>query len=83
MLSSVPIKILFFNFIIILQTIPIDAQIQKSNFQYAVSPEQPYGAYNPKAQEQLKKFDPISGSIFCESLQRHNREQLPHLFQHQ
>ena len=52
------------------QTLTADAQIKKSDFQYAVSPKQPYGAYNPEAPEQLKDFDPMIGSNICESVQR-------------
>lgn len=46
------------------------AQTQKSDFQYTSSPDQPYGAYNPEAPEQLKDFEPMIGSNLCESLLR-------------
>lgn len=55
---------------IVLITLPAHAQIQISDFQYAVSTEQPYGAYNPEAPEQLKDFEPMIGSSLCESIQR-------------
>lgn len=55
------------------QTLPVQAQIQKSDFQYAVTQNQPYGAYNPEAPEPLQDFEPMIGSNLCESVQRSER----------
>lgn len=62
--------ILLISLFIVFQILPAHAQIQTSDFQYAISPEQPYGAYNPEAPEQLKDFEPMIGSNLCESVQR-------------
>lgn len=55
---------------IVLLPLPARAQIQISDFPYSVTPEQPYGSYNPEAPVELKDFEPMIGSSLCESVQR-------------
>lgn len=49
---------------------PLHAQIDKTDFEYTVTPDRPFGAYNPVAPPEVNDFEPMIGSSRCRSVRR-------------